>query len=106
MPRTLSSYTVRRSGRISAERIDRAAELGRSWSRFMKGETVMPSSTSATSSTLPAPAVWAVLKPGRGAPTPGQASLHNKRSTLVTAVTLGTPWGLGAADDEAIFEGL
>ncbi len=35
--RALASYTFRRSGRISAERIARATELGRRWGRYTQG---------------------------------------------------------------------
>ena len=72
-PQMLSSSMsqFRRSGRIAAPRIERAADLGRSSSRFMNGETVKPSNPSETSSTLPVAVVWAVLKPGDAARTPG-----------------------------------
>jgi hypothetical protein len=107
VPQMLSSSMsqFRRSGRIAAPRIERAADLGRRSSRFMNGETVKPSNPSETSSTLPVAVLWALLKPGDAARTPGQASLHNRRNTLMTAVSAGNPWEPGMPVDETIFEG-
>ena len=92
----LASYAFRRAGRVPQERLERAAEMGRAWGGFLRGERAMPAETPPTG---PKAAVWAVLRPAATARWPSWASVHNRCGTLTdesdgywSRVAVATAW--------------
>ena len=86
----------RRAARVPQERLERAAEMGRAWGGFVRGERAMPAETPPTG---PKAAVWAVLRPAATARWPSWASVHNRCGTLTdesdgywSRVAVATAW--------------
>jgi hypothetical protein len=94
---TVANFRIRRVGRGSAERLQRAATMGAAWGGYVRGERGMPPASCLTS------AVWVVLRPSlaSGVTT---ASIHDRRGShspatpgfwpLVFTPTLGSPDGV------------
>ena len=79
---TLENFKFRSSGKISQQRLDRAASLGSSWGSYIRGESSRQVAVEAAAAQVSpselAHTVWAVLRPARGV-LPSSPSVHSRR---------------------------
>ncbi len=93
--RALDNFTVRRSGRIPAERLHRAASMGAAWGAYARSEAPLPRATEPSGLNSMA---WVVLRPSLAAKLQA-ASVHTRRGShaaqthgLWHRVSTPTPW--------------
>ena len=108
---TLANFKFRSSGKISQNRLDRAASLGSSYGSYIRGETSRQVAAEANrpTSEITRYIWWAVLRPARGV-VPQSPSVHNRTSQdyygYWTRVAVRSTWHPdGVLCSDAVFEG-
>ena len=108
---TLANFKFRSSGKISQNRLDRAASLGSSYGSYIRGETSRQVAAEANrpTSEITRYMWWAVLRPARGV-VPPSPSVHNRRGQdyygYWTRVAVRSTWHPdGVLCSDAVFEG-
>ena len=108
---TLANFKFRSSGKISQNRLDRAASLGSSYGSYIRGETSRQVAAEANrpTSEITRYMWWAVLRPARGV-VPPSPSVHNRRGHdyygYWTRVAVRSTWHPdGVLCSDAVFEG-
>ena len=108
---TLADFKFRSSGKISQNRLDRAASLGSSYGSYIRGETSRQVAAEANrpTSEITRYMWWAVLRPARGV-VPPSPSVHNRRGHdyygYWTRVAVRSTWHPdGVLCSDAVFEG-
>ena len=111
---TLANFKFRSSGKISQNRLDRAASLGSSYGSYIRGETSRQVAAEAAAAHPATSEItrymwWAVLRPARGV-VPPSPSVHNRRGHdyygYWTRVAVRSTWHPdGVLCSDAVFEG-
>ena len=108
---TLADFKFRSSGKISQNRLDRAASLGSSYGSYIRGETSRQVAAEANrpTSEITRYMWWAVLRPARGV-VPPSPSVHNRRGQdyygYWSRVAVRSTWHPdGVLCSDAVFEG-
>ena len=108
---TLANFKFRSSGKISQNRLDRAASLGSSYGSYIRGEISRQVAAEANrpTSEITRYIWWAVLRPARGV-VPQSPSVHNRTSQdyygYWTRVAVRSTWHPdGVLCSDAVFEG-
>ena len=108
---TLKNFKFRSSGKISQNRLDRAASLGSSYGSYIRGEISRQVAAEAKrpTSEITRYIWWAVLRPARGV-VPPSPSVHNRRGQdyygYWSRVAVRSTWHPdGVLCSDAVFEG-